>query len=55
LDAQRVKNIVDLVASDEFGQVFITDTNRNHTDQLMAQVDSEVKIFNVTGGSVVLT
>jgi DNA replication and repair protein RecF len=54
LDAQRVKNIVDLVASDEFGQVFITDTNRNHTDQLMAQVDSEVKIFNVENGNVVL-
>ena len=52
LDAQRVKNIVDLVASDEFGQVFITDTNRNHTDQLMAQVDSEVKIFNVEDGKV---
>ena len=54
LDAQRVKNIVELVASDEFGQVFITDTNRNHTDQLMTQVDSEVKIFNVEDGNVVL-
>lgn len=52
LDALRVKNIVDLVSSDEFGQVFITDTNRNHTDQLMAQVGGEVKIFNVENGKV---
>src|SRR5690606_26741606 len=35
LDAGRVKNIADLVMSEEFGQVFITDTNANRIDDLI--------------------
>ena len=29
LDAQRVEQIVDIVSSDAFGQIFITDTNES--------------------------
>ena len=32
LDAQRVEQIVRLVSGDAFGQIFITDTNRDHLD-----------------------
>ena len=32
LDASRVEQIVKLVAGDNFGQIFITDTNRDHLD-----------------------
>ena len=34
LDSQRVEQIVKLVASNQFGQIFITDTNREHIDQI---------------------
>ena len=30
LDASRVEQIIKLVAGDNFGQIFITDTNREH-------------------------
>ena len=52
LDAKRVEQIVQLVASDLFGQIFITDTNHKHLDQLLSQVSSEVKIFKVSNGII---
>ena len=35
LDATRVERIIELVGGDGFGQIFITDTNRTHLDQIM--------------------
>ena len=52
LDSKRVEQIVQLVASDMFGQIFITDTNREHLDQLLAHLKSEAKIFRVLNGSI---
>ena len=52
LDAERVKQIVRLVASDRFGQVFITDTNREHIDEILREYTSSYKIFNVNNGGV---
>ena len=37
LDASRVERIVDVVSSDRFGQIFITDTNRTHLDEIVAR------------------
>lgn len=52
LDAKRVEQIVQLVSSDLFGQIFITDTNQKHLDQLLSKVSSEVKIFKVSDGVI---
>ncbi len=52
LDATRVKRIIGIVAGDEFGQVFITDTNREHTDALLAQTGAESRIFFVENGRI---
>ena len=52
LDAQRVEQIVNLVASDAFGQIFITDTNREHLDKILERTQGEYKIFKVKGGEV---
>lgn len=41
LDARRVERIMELVASDEFGQIFITDTNRKHLDEIIARTGGE--------------
>lgn len=35
LDAQRVERLVEVVSGDVFGQIFITDTNRGHLDNIM--------------------
>lgn len=52
LDAQRVENIVNMVAGNSFGQIFITDTNRDHLAQILERSDSEYKIFYVEKGEI---
>ena len=37
LDASRVEQIIKLVAGDSFGQIFITDTNREHLDKILSR------------------
>lgn len=48
LDSGRVANIIDLVSSDEYGQIFITDTSRNYIDELFRGRESA--IFEVNAG-----
>ncbi len=50
LDSKRVSQIVTLVASDLFGQIFITDTNREHLDGILAGLNHEALIFTVSDG-----
>lgn len=52
LDASRVEQIVKLVSGDRFGQIFITDTNRDHLDKIMQKIEGEYKVFGVVDGSV---
>jgi DNA replication and repair protein RecF len=49
LDGDRVEQIVHLVASNRFGQIFITDTNREYLDRIISEL-SEYKLFGVEGG-----
>lgn len=52
LDSERVKKIIELVSEDYFGQIFITDTNREHLDHILSQIDQPSSIFKVNNGSV---
>lgn len=52
LDTNRVEQIVKLVSSDLFGQIFITDTNRDHLDQILSQLDKESRIFKIRNGNI---
>ena len=52
LDAERVEQIVKLVSGERFGQIFITDTNRDHLDAILASMESDSKIFFVEKGEV---
>lgn len=52
LDAHRVEQIVKLVSGDSFGQIFITDTNREHLDKILKKIDGDYKIFEVNNGMV---
>ena len=52
LDADRVVQIVHLVSSDSFGQIFITDTNRDHLDQILQGSMLDYKIFHVENGEI---
>ncbi len=52
LDAGRVEQIVSLVAGDDYGQIFITDTNRDHLDKILEHVSSDFKLFSVRDGEI---
>ncbi|MDR0894404.1 MAG: DNA replication and repair protein RecF [Prevotellaceae bacterium] len=52
LDANRMEQIIKLVAGDRFGQIFITDTNREHLDRILQQVGGDYKMFHVTDGAI---
>ena len=52
LDTSRVERIVELVAGDKFGQIFVTDTNRDHLDKILKKIEREYKVFAVEDGEV---
>ena len=52
LDAERVEQIVKLVGSEDFGQIFITDTNRDHLDQILGRGSFDYRLYNVNGGVI---
>ena len=55
LDSSRVEQIVGMVSGNEFGQIFITDTNREHLDQILASSSHDYKLFHVEGGEIVVS
>lgn len=53
LDAERVGRIISLVSDNEkFGQVFITDVDRNHIDGILDGSGCDHKVFTVQDGEV---
>ena len=54
LDQQRVEQIVSTVAGEQFGQIFITDTNREHLDAIIKKMETDFRIFKVETGKIAL-
>ena len=54
LDSSRVEQIVALVAGDSFGQIFITDVNREHIDGILEKMGGGYRLFEVEKGEVKL-
>ena len=52
LDDKRIARLLQLVADQTFGQVFLTDTNLARTDQALAGVSSVIQRFRVSDGHV---
>ena len=52
LDAERVEQIVKLVIREEFGQIFITDTNRKYLDEILSKMNHDYKLFQVENGQI---
>ena len=50
LDMQRVEYLLGLVASDEFGQIFITDSNKVRMSKIAQSVTKELHSFEVVSG-----
>jgi len=54
LDSSRVEQIVKLVSDEQFGQIFMTDTNREHLDIILEKIGTGYRIFNVNSGQIEL-
>lgn len=52
LDSTRVERIVEMVQKPEFGQIFITDTDRKHLTDIV-QPSESAKIFHVEEGRII--
>jgi DNA replication and repair protein RecF len=52
LDAGRVEQIIRLLLQPEFGQIFITDTNRKYLDEILKGLNHDYKLFQVNGGTI---
>ena len=50
LDTERVERILQLVGSERFGQIFLTDTDRQHLSHLMRMSGLNQKVFHVNNG-----
>ncbi len=55
LDDLRINKIMELVSTNNFGQIFITDTNKNHIKETIEKLNIDYKIFEVETGQVNLT
>lgn len=51
LDARRVEKIMEIVSSDQFGQIFITDTNRKHLDEIISRAGRLHRMWTVEYGT----
>ena len=52
LVASRVEQIIKLVGGDGFGQIFITDTNREHLDSILHKIGGDYRMFQVEHGNI---
>lgn len=52
LDASRVEQIVRIVGGDSFGQIFLTDTNREHLDRILRGSELDYRLFYVENGVI---
>lgn len=52
LDSQRMERIVKMIDSSRFGQIFITDTDRQHLSDILQDMSANATIFYVQNGTV---
>lgn len=52
LDEKRVENLLDLLVSERFGQIFITDTHPERMAQVLQTLAADARLFTVSRGTV---
>ncbi|PKP42163.1 MAG: DNA replication and repair protein RecF [Bacteroidetes bacterium HGW-Bacteroidetes-10] len=52
LDMNRVEFLLNLVSSDYFGQIFITDSNKVRIGEILEKIDGDSKYLEVSGGLI---
>ena len=52
LDINRVQQLMKLVSRNEFGQIFITDTNKERIETIFSDIKVNRKVFSVQNGEI---
>lgn len=52
LDITRVESLLSLVFSEEFGQIFISDSNKTRIEDILKKINGESILFEIVEGSV---
>ncbi|MBN4066069.1 DNA replication and repair protein RecF, partial [Candidatus Amoebophilus asiaticus] len=52
LDSFRVKNLMDIITSEEIGQVFITDSHPERLISIFTELNIKPRIFHVDNGII---
>lgn len=50
LDARRIRHLLRIVSGDDFGQLFISDTNRERLEVLFKELGRDYKMWEIEGG-----
>lgn len=53
LDNNRVHKLMEMVSHQDFGQIFITDANRNRVEAVFNEIAVDIALFEVNDGGVV--
>ncbi len=51
-DAERVEQIIRLVGSSRFGQIFITDTHQSRLKEILSSHDTDYKLFMISDNTI---
>ena len=51
LDFERTKNLLEMVASADFGQIFITDTDKSRLETIVSGITEESTFYQACGGA----
>ncbi|HEY0895976.1 MAG TPA: DNA replication and repair protein RecF, partial [Sphingobacteriaceae bacterium] len=52
LDDRRTRKLMEMVSAHDFGQIFITDTNRERIQAIFEEIKVAVQIFDVEHGNI---
>ena len=52
LDMQRVENLLKLVSALDFGQIFLTDSNKVRLESVSRGIDADVRSYHVEAGRI---
>lgn len=52
LDAARIKKLLAMVSADEFGQIFISDTDFERVDKIFKEIGVVARIFEIESGAL---
>ncbi|NGF56848.1 DNA replication and repair protein RecF [Parapedobacter sp. SGR-10] len=52
LDDNRTKKLMQMVSNDEFGQIFITDTNADRIRHIFEEIERPIRIFAISEGKL---